>query len=184
MNRRNFLTLAAASAGWLTLSGHSPYRQWVVYRETHLVILTSRDDPGADDLGEKFAELMREALPDSKAAVGRGPRVQRIASLIATRQAEVGVVSRSNALAMFRGETPFDQIGAIDLRVLVQNDNYQLVCRNDFPRPHGYLVAEALVANGRDLALTIPRSDQSDVPAHVGALAYAEGQPLDPGDPK
>ena len=93
MNRRQFLWLTTGAAGWILLSGHSPYRQWIVYRETHLIILTSRDDLGADDLGEQFAAIVREALPDSKAAVGRGPRVQRIASLISTRQAEVGRAS-------------------------------------------------------------------------------------------
>lgn len=185
MDRRHFLTLSTAAAGWLLLSGHSPYRQWVVYRQTHLVILTSRDDAGADDLGEKLAALMRTALPDSKAAVARGPRVQRIASLISTRQAEVGVVSRPNALAMFRGDAPFQEYGAIALRVLVQDSTYQLVCREDFLPQHGYLVAEALMENAQGLDLTIPGRDageRGEIPPHVGALAFAEGQPLDMRD--
>lgn len=183
MNRRQFLSLTAGSAGWVLLSGHSPYRQWIVYRETHLIILTSRDDLGADDLGEKFAAIVRGALPDSKAAVGRGPRVQRIASLISTRQVAVGVVSRPNALAMYHGEGPFQQYGAIPLRVLVQNDVYRLVCRDDFLPQHGFLLAEALMENGRDLGLSIPGHDAvdtGDIPPHVGALAFAEGRPLDP----
>jgi len=112
MKRRQFLSLAAGSAGWVLLCGHSPYRQWIVYRQTHLIILTSRDDLGADELGEKFAAIVRGALPDSQAAVGRGPRVQRIASLISTQQVAVGVVSRPNALAMYHGEGPFQQYGA------------------------------------------------------------------------
>jgi hypothetical protein len=192
MNRRQLLSLAAASAGWVLLCGHSPYRQWMVYRETHLIILTSRDDLGADDLGEKFAAIVRGALPDSRAAVGRGPKVQRIASLISTRQAEVGVVSRSNALAMYRGEGPFQQYGAIPLRVLVQNDAYRLVCRDDFLPQHGYLLTEALMEHasmehasmepGADLALSVPGRDAADageIPPHVGALAFAEGRSLD-----
>jgi hypothetical protein len=182
MHRRQFLTLSAASAGWLLLTGHSPYRQWIVYRETHLVIITTRDDPGGDDLGEKFAALLRAALPDSKAAVGRGPRVQRIASLLSSKQAEVAVASRSNALAMYRGQPPFEPYGAIPLRVLVQSDSYRLVCRDDFLPQHGYLVAEALMENGMDLGLSIPGRDAGDageIPPHVGALAFAEGQPLD-----
>ena len=182
MNRRQLLSLAAASAGWVLLSGHSPYRQWMVYRETHLIILTSRDDLGADDLGEKFAAIMREALPDSRAVVGRGPRVQRIASLISTGQAQVGVVSRQNALAMFHGEEPFRQYGAIPLRILVQNETYRLVCRDDFLPQHGFLLAEALMENGRDLGLSIPGNaavDTGDIPPHVGALAFAEGRRLD-----
>jgi hypothetical protein len=182
MNRRQFLTLSAASAGALLLAGHSPYRQWMVYRETHLVIITSRDDPGGDDLGERFAAIMRAALPDSKAAVARGPRVQRIASLISSRQADVGVASRANALAMYRGEPPFEEYGPIPLRVLVQDARHQLVCREDFLAQHGFLVAEALMENGKNLGLSIPArnaADAGEIPPHVGALAFAEGQPLD-----
>jgi hypothetical protein len=182
VNRRQFLSLAAGSAGWVLLSGHSPYRQWVVYRETHLIILTSRDDPGADDLGEKLAAIVRAALPASKAAVGRGPHVQRIASLISTGQAAVGVVSRPNALAMYRGKGPFRQYGAIALRVLVQNDAYRMVCRDDFLPQHGFLLAEALMENARNLGLSVPGRDAvdtDDIPPHVGALAFAEGRPLD-----
>ena len=195
MKRRQFLSLTAASAGWVLLCGHSPYRQWIVYRETHLIILTSRDDLGADDLGEKFAAIVRGALPDSQAAVGRGPRVQRIASLISTRQVAVGVVSRPNALAMYHGEEPFQQYGAIPLRVLVQNDAYRLVCREDFLPQHGYLLTEALMEHalterasmepGADLGLSIPgrnAADAGEIPPHVGALAFAEGRPLDPRD--
>ena len=159
----------------------------MVYRQTHLIILTSRDDPGADDLGEKFAAIVRGALPDSKAAVGRGPQVQRIASLISTRQAEVGVVSRPNALAMYRGEGPFQQYGAIPLRVLVQNDVYQLVCRDDFLPQHGYLLAEALMEHaltepGADLGWSVPgrnAADAGEIPPHAGALAFAEGRSVD-----
>ena len=182
MNRRQFLTLTAGSAGWVLLSGHSPYRQWVVYREAHLIILTSRDDLGADDLGEKFADILRLELPDSKAEVGRGPRVQRIASLISTQQVAIGVLSRANARAMYHGEEPFLQYGAIPLRVLVQNDVYRLVCRDDFLPRHGYLLAEALMEHGASLGLSIPgrnAADAGDIPPHVGALAFAEGRSLD-----
>jgi len=185
MNRRQFLSLTAGTGGWVLLCGHSPYRQWIVYRETHLIILTSRDDLGADDLGEKFAAIVRGALPDSQAAVGRGPRVQRIASLISTRQVAVGVVSRPNALAMYHGEGQFQEYGAIPLRVLVQNESYRLVCRDDFLPQHGYLLTEALMERGTDLGLSVPgryAADAGEIPPHVGALAFAEGRPLDGRD--
>jgi hypothetical protein len=183
-SRRRFLTLAAALSGTVLLCGHAPYRQWIVYRQTHLVILTSRDDPGADDLGERCAAVMRSVLPDSKAAVGRGPRVQRIASLIATRQAEVGIVSAGNAVAMYHGEGPFGGVGAIPLRVLVQNDAYRMVCRDDFPQQHAYLMAEALAGAEAPLGLVVPRAEESDIPVHSGALAFASGVPLEAGETK
>jgi hypothetical protein len=184
MNRRRFLSLPAAAAGWVLLSGHSPYRQWAVYRQAHLVIVTSRDDLAGDALGERLAAILRAALPDSKATVARGPRVQRIASLISTGQAEVGVMSRANALAMYHGEGPFRQYGAVALRVLVQNDAHRLVCRDDFLPQHGYLVAEALMERGSELGLSIPGRDVAragEIPPHAGALAFAEGRALDPG---
>ena len=196
MNRRRFVSIAAASAANLLLCGHSPYRQWMVYRETHLIILTSRDDLEGDDLGERLAAILREALPDSRAAVGRGPSVQRIAGLISTRQAEVAVVSSANALAMYNGEGVFRQYGAIPLRVVVRNDKYRLVCRDDFLPQHGYLLAEALTqrtpmkhaseASGVSLGLSVPGRDAADsageIPPHAGALAFLEGQPLDWSD--
>jgi hypothetical protein len=43
-------------------------------------------------------------------------------------------------------------------------------------------VAEALLENGKSLGLSIPgrsAGDAGDIPPHVGALAFAEGQPLD-----
>lgn len=173
------MTLASVATGSILLCGHSPYRQWQVYRKTHLVIVTSRDDLAGDDLGEKCAAIVRTALPNSKAAVGRGPRVQRIASLMSTRQAEVAVMSRPNALAMYRGEGTFEQYGPIALRVVVENDTHQLVCREDFPLQHGFLLAEALLTGGTGLGLSIPprnAAESRDIPPHAGALAFAEGR--------
>lgn len=182
MKRRQFLCVSAATAGWVLLSGHAPYRQWMVYRQAHLMIITSRDDLAGDELGERIGRVMREALPDSKATVGRGPHVQRIASLIASHQADVGVVSRPNARAMYRGEAPFGEYGAIPLRVLVQNETHQLICRDDFLTQHAFLVAEALAESGQGLGLVVPRLETlgpADIPPHPGALAFARGQPLD-----
>jgi hypothetical protein len=185
MNRRQFLSITAGLFGLVVLSGHSPYRQWIVYRQTHLIILTSRDDPAADDLGERFALIVRETLPESRAAVGRGPHVQRIASLMSSRQAAVAVISGVNALAMYRGEGPFQQYGPLPLRILVQNDNYRLVCLDDFLPQHAYLLAEALMTRAAGLGLSVPTpnvTEAQEIPPHAGALAFAEGRPLDSGE--
>lgn len=169
-------------AAGLLLTGHSPYRQWLVYRQTHLIILTSRDDPGGDALGERAAKVLRTGLPDSHARVARAPRTERIASLLATRQADVAMLSRGNAMAMYRGEQPFEDFGAIPLRVIVEGADYQLVCREDFLAPHAYLVAEALLDDAArgDLRVPVPGAQPDAIPPHAGALAFAEGRPLEP----
>jgi hypothetical protein len=181
MHRRSFLALGGAVAAGLLLTGHSPYRQWLVYRQTHLIILTSRDDPGGDEFGEKAAKVLRTALPDSHARVARGPRTERIASLLSTRQADVAILSRTNAMAMYRGAQPFEQFGAIALRVIVEGNDHQLVCRDDFLLPHAYLVAEALLQDEVRGDWRVPVASAADdaIPPHAGALAFAEGRPLE-----
>ena len=148
-----------SSAASLLLAGHTPYRQWKLYRQAHLLIFTSRDDPGSDELGERIAARLRVVLPDSNARVARAPHVARIASLITSSQADVAVLSHANAAALFARREPFTDYPAVALRVLVQTARYQLVCREDFKLDHAYLVAEALVGDPGVPALTVPMSE-------------------------
>jgi hypothetical protein len=182
MTRRRLLTALAAIAGAVALTAHSPYRQWVVYRQAHLLIFTSRDDPVSDALGERIAARLREVLPESKARVARAPHAGRIASLITTNQADVAVLSRANAAALFRREAPFQDYAAVALRVLAETPRYQLVCREDFKDEHAYLVAEALAGDPGEPKLTVPDGapDRTNgVPAHAGAAAFARGGKLE-----
>lgn len=179
MNRRRALTVLAATSS-LLLTGHSPYRQWQLYRQSHLLLFTTRDDPRSDDLGEQLAGRLRDLLPDSRAGVARAPDVQRVASLISSAQADAAVLTAANALALYRGAAPFADYAGVPLRVLVASDGYQLVCREDFKREHAYLVVEALMREPRVAALTVPagnvQTDQA-VPTHAGALAFVRGEP-------
>jgi hypothetical protein len=177
MERRLFLVLLASSASSLLLAGHTPYMQWKLYRQAHLLIFTTRDDAGSDDLGERIAKRLRETLPDSQAQVARAPDVARIASLITSGQADVAVLSHANAAALFARQEPFADYPATALRVLVETAHYQLVCREDFKLDHAYLVAEALVGDPGVPALTVPAGAEP-VPPHAGALAFVRGEPL------
>jgi hypothetical protein len=177
--RRRFLSLLSSSAALLLLTGHTPYRQWKVYRQTHLLVFTSRDDPRSDELGERIAARLRELLPESKAQVARAPHAARIASLITTNQADVAVLSRANAAALFARQAPFGDYLPVELRVLVENEEYQLVCREDFKPEHAYLVAEALAGESGEAGLAVPLHEGGDagiVPTHPGALAFARGE--------
>jgi hypothetical protein len=178
MDRRRALTALAALAVMPWLSGHTPYRQWKVYRQRHLLILSSRDDPPSDELAERFAATLRATLPASHAQVTRAPHVQRIASLISTRQIEVAVMQEGNSSALFHGQAPFAEFGPVPLRVLIQSSGYQFVSRDDFPDRHAYLVTEALSRNlpGLQADLSPPANG---VPLHAGAIAFLRGDPLE-----
>ena len=180
--RRNFLSGLGVVGAVLLFSGHTPFRQWAIYRQRFLLIHTSRQDLGGDSFGDEVAATLLRRLPSSRAQVVRGPNSARIASLLTTGQADVAILTRHEALALTRSSSPFQDYNATALRVLVENESHQMVCRADFPGHHGYLIAEALMAEGSALGVTVPDREAGEniVPTHAGALAYARGLPLDP----
>ncbi len=157
--------------------GHTPFRQWVVYRKRHLIILTGKTDGSAYELGKRVAAILAQELPASKARVTRAPYMERIGSLLSTKQLDVALLSRPAAIALLHGQPPFVDYGPLPLRRIVTLGPYLLVCRDDFPAQHAYLVAQALNDHRAELAPTAS-TEPSPVPTHPGALAYMGGQPM------
>lgn len=183
MNRRAFLKSALIVAALSVASGHTPYRQWKIYRRRYLLILTSKTDGPSYPLGKRVAEVLAAHLPESKARVTRAPHTRRVGSLISSKQMDVAILSRQGAAALLEGRPPFVDQGPVPLRALIGLDGYLLVCRDDFPARHAYLVAETLSANRAALAAQISPAASggpvdATVPTHPGALAYFRGGPL------
>ena len=172
MRRRRFLRAALVALAGLVSSGHTPFQQWTVYRQRHLLILTDRSDPPSYPLGKRVASLLAAHLPASRARVTRAPHTERIASLISSKQLDVALMSPSKAY------------GPVALCTLVAVDRYLLVCREDFPARHAYVVTRTLDLHREELpevAAVAPRSVA--IPLHPGALAYFDGASL-PDEPE
>ena len=181
MKRRHFL-LGSVSALALPAWAHSPYRQWRMLRQTHLLIHTHREDAPGDELGEQLAALLLRQLPDSRAMVARGRYLQRIASLLATAQAEVAVLNHADAWALFQGNEPLQEFGAVAVARLVETPTHQLVCRAAFSARHAYMVSGALLDARGELPLALPSADSTQrPPLHPGVLALERGEPLPEG---
>ncbi len=181
MDRRRFVAtaLAAVLAGGPAppARAHTPYNQWVIYRRRHLLILTSRADPRSYPLGKVLAGILSENLPASRARPSRAPDSNRIASLISTKQMEVALLTREEAVALLRGREPFRDYGPVPLRALFEVGDYLLVARSDFPAAHAYLVAATLDANRAALGGTpgaVP-GIAGTFPVHAGVIAYSAG---------
>jgi hypothetical protein len=160
----------------LVSSGHTPYRQWMVYRQRHLLILTDRSDPPSYPLGKQIAAVLAARLPASKARVTRAPHTERIASLISSKQLDVALMSPPDATALAAGLPPFEAYGPVALRTLVVLDGYLLICRNDFPARHAYAVTSTLDRHRDELPPIATDAEASPpIPLHPGALAYFEG---------
>ena len=178
MNRRKLLHAAVIGALGLVSSGHTPYRQWMVYRQRHLLILTDRSDPPSYPLGKRVAAVLATHLPASKARVTRAPHTERIASLISSKQLDVALMSPSDAAALAAGLPPFQGYGPVALRILISLDGFLLVCRDDFPARHAYAVTRTLDLHRDELPQVVAVGvESSAIPIHAGALAYFDGAP-------
>ena len=178
MNRRRFLGGLVLGTAAAPVFAHTPFRQWKVFRQRYLLITTSRTDPQGDALGDRFVEILVEELPDSRAMVSRAINLQRIASLITTDQANLAILEHSTARALVAGSTPFAEYGPFPLQAIVQSDAHVLVCREDVPLHHGYLLAATLMAHSTDLGIRI--GEGGDLPVHPGAAAFARGEVVEP----
>lgn len=148
---------------------HTPYGQWVVYRQKHLLIGAHRGDTRTYDLARALVAGLERELPEARARVARGPRPQRIASLIATGQLFLAVLSAEEADRMAKGTAPFDGYRPTPVHALADlGGGYLLYAAPDFPEDHARLVAEAVDHAGLG---SRPLADQPS-PIHSGAASY------------
>ena len=145
---------------------------------------TDGQDPGSGEVAEILAKQLRKVLPDSGARVVRESAAARLDAVMATAQGDVAVIAYDIALEMYRGAPPFKAAGPIELRVLVENYKYQVVCPADFARDRAYLFAQALMKDPEPLKLTVPdrpsgSTGRDSIPTHPGALAFLKSEPLE-----
>lgn len=173
--RRHVLTGLALAATWVAAaSAHTPYGQWVVYRQKHLVIGAHRGDDRTYELAQAVVAALDEELPEARARIARGPRPQRIASLLGTGQIFIAVLSEAEAELMAEARPPFDGYRPTPLRVLADlGGGYLLFASPDLPEDHAWLVAQAL---GHSLLGDAPKG--TGLPIHPGAAAFWSGAPL------
>ncbi len=164
----------------VTVLAHTPYRQWKVLRQRFLLVHSSRDDPVSDAIAEDLVGILDRMLPQANAMVARAPDQQRIASLMTTGQAVLSVMRTDQAEALFQRRGEFRDYAGEQLRWLVGIGDYRLVTVSSFARHHAWLVTAALTENGAALEIRAPgRGDGGSLPAHAGAVAFANGEPLE-----
>lgn len=181
MQRRALLRTALIATAWLATGGHTPYRQWQVYRQRHLLIGASKSDTPTYPLGQQIAAVLVMHLPESSARVTRGPDPWRLASLLTTGQIALVLLSTTDVLALSEGRDGFEAFGPTPLTALFGFGDYWLICRPDFPDRHAYQVAATLSEHASAIThATWPEASTSPVPLHPGMQAYARGAPLPP----
>src|SRR5688572_18494959 len=96
IDRRTFLV----GGLWVATAAlaHTPYRQWKVLRQRFLLVHSTREDPAGDALAERVVAALDRVLPEARAMVARAPDLVRVASLMTTGQAVLGVMREPDAV--------------------------------------------------------------------------------------
>jgi len=179
MLRRRCLRLAGAGAAAWLLSGHSPYRQWNVFRKARLVLLVSASDATSVRLAEAMVGIFSHRLPDSRATYARARDTNDQVRLVASRQLDLTLLREAEAHAVLTGAEPFADNGRVELRTLAQIGAHLFVCLEDVPNAAAYQLVDALADGWRELDRSLvndaagPRPAPGlRVPLHAGALEY------------
>ena len=149
MDRRTFVRLLGLGGAACGVMGHSPYRQWHVYRKSRLIIVTSAAEPASYPLGEAVATLLARHLPESRALAARAADSLAIVKLLGSGQLDLALLTVDDARAAAEGRGRFASDGALRLRTLGAVGSHVLVSRHDFPDAMAEAVARTLAEHWR-----------------------------------
>lgn len=166
------LAILASSTG----HAHTPYGQWVVYRQKHLVVGSHRLEPATFELARNIKAVLDDQLPKASSRVARATGPTRLASLLGTGQLDYAVLRVDEAYDMRAGWGQFAAYGPIAIRQLLATQSLVFVAHERVPVDHAGLVVASLL----ERSAVFPR-EQNLAPAlgwHAGALEALHASPL------
>ena len=178
--RRALLAAVLAGVALLVpgagLFAHTPYRQWKVYRQRHLMIGASREDPASYPKAKAIQALLEKHLPEASARVARARTRRRLADLLATDQIRIILLSMEDTVALGRGQPPFT--GPVEVHSLWRFGDHAMVVRPSFPAAHAWMLARTFIEQGAGLAGASSTPAHATVPLHEGARIARDGGPM------
>jgi hypothetical protein len=171
VHRRTFVRLLALACATTGVMGHSPYRQWQVYRKSRVIIVTSAAESQSYSLGDAIATVLARHWPESRALAARAGDAVEIVKLLGSDQLELAILTADEAGAAHAGRGRFAAEGALPLRALAVFGPYLLVARADFPDAKAQAVTRTLAEHWRAEGGLPPAGDvtHASIPVHRGA---------------
>lgn len=128
MKRRSFLTsLLLAPAAF----AHSPWGQYTVYRQKHLLILSSKTDPDSYPFSELLVKAINREEPSAKARAARAKNLDRCHSLFLTNQMQFMLLPHQTTVEMREGTGQFSGRDALPIKTIYEFGDLTFSVRSD-----------------------------------------------------
>lgn len=175
MLRRAFLAAIPTFLLPAIAMAHSPWGQYAVYRQKHLLVLSTRDDAESYPYSKILVDAINRTAPEADARPARAINLDRAYNLLRTDQFQFALLSTINVEAMrsatglFRGKSP------VDLKTIYKFENLEFVVRADFPDNLVAIVTDAVLSNLGSLPGALsPKEQLKDGTLHAGAREAIE----------
>ena len=163
----------------IPVHAHSPWGQYQVYRQKHLLIMSTIVDEPTYPYSRKLVEAINQVIPEAKARPARAKNFERVHNLFKTKQMHLVLLSKSNAKALLEGSGPFSDFGAVNVRTLYAFGDMLLLVQPDFPDSHVWLLADAFKKIHSRLPGALTPQQIMVLPnLHPSALLAFRGNPI------
>ena len=149
---------------------HSPWGQFQVYRQKHLLVLSTRDDLPSYPYSKKLVNALNKSVPEAKARPARAINLERAYNLLRTNQFQFALLSKVNIEMMRSASDQFEGKDKIDLKTIYEFGDLEFVVQPDFPEDLVAVVAHGVVESLSTLPEAKPASEViSNEKLHAGA---------------
>ena len=167
--KKSFFTILTYIFIYLIFSAHSPWGQYLAYREQHLLIMSVREDAPTYPFSKILVEAINKELPEASARPARARDFRRVQSLFSTNQMPLVLLSKKNANHMVKGSGPFKAYGSADAKVIYYFGDMVLLAQPSFPDKFAWLITKALMNIENDLSgAKSPLNIKSKIETHPG----------------
>lgn len=167
---------AIAVGAALVLMGHSPYRQWAVYRETHLIVVADGGVPGAFTVSESIARTLAAHVAKSHAVAARASSAGHVVALLRSGQLPLALLLTADATDAALARGAFARDAPLPLRTLAALGPYLLVTVAAFPAERAREIAAALTSDPPEGSLA-SATPPAAVPLHPALVGGAASRP-------
>ena len=170
-NNKKILNIIIYFFIYLIFSAHSPWGQYLAYREQHLLIMSTREDAPTYPYSKILVDVINKQLPEASARAARARTFRRVQGLFSTNQMPLLLLSKKNAKALIKGKGVFKKFGAADAKIIYYFDDLVLLAQPSFPDKFAWLLTNAIVKGEKELlGATSPLNIRKITDIHPGTL--------------